>query len=115
MKKSVWLVALLAAGLALTYGCGGSDGDSGGNSSIVGTWSLDDEPAVSFTFASGGAFSVSGEGVGVLMTGTWSTSGNTITLNIDDDEAASGVGTYSVSGNHLSVSSDGETRTFTRA
>jgi len=109
MKKSVWLVAVLAAGLALSYGCGSSSDDSsgGGGNSIVGTWVSDVDSSVVFTFSSNGGFSVAGEA------GSWSTSGGNLTISGGGETITF---TYSISGNTLTLGVPGSgTTTFHRA
>ena len=122
MKKAALMAAVLAAGLVLSYGCGGSDknddnGDNGGggNSSIVGTW-IDTQWGYQITLTSGGRYTVSDSETGeVWDTGTWSTSGSRITTTSDDD-GETDTDTFSISGNTLTVVTDeGTTDTLTRA
>jgi len=107
MKKYMSAVAVAVVGLAMigAWGCGGGDDDpvtpptgggtsgggTGGNSGIVGTWTLQ-------SLSSGGQ-TISAADAGVSWTMTFTANG-TCTVTINGDSAS---GTYSANGGTLSV------------
>jgi len=133
MFGKFWMgdLGLVAAMTLFFTGCGGSDGDSnsGGGNSIVGTWRM-----VSVT-EEGVTFSAEDMGVTMVLTinangtwawsetwgdevdaeqGTWSTSGNQLTITTTG-ESESETMTFGVNGNTLTINgSEGGVSTFTR-
>lgn len=118
MKKSVWLVTLVAAGLALSYGCGGSsDGDGGGTSggnttSLVGGYDNNEYGFELLLDANGRYTVIDSDAVQTMDAGTWSTSGNRITAT--SDTGASETGTFTLSGNALTIVFPDRTEVWTR-
>jgi hypothetical protein len=106
-KKNLWLGILV---MALVFGMTivGCDNDpTDGDSSIIGTWV--GFGGLEYKFNNNGSYE-SSQG-GSVGTGTYSISGNNLTLNFEGESLT---GTYSVNGNTLTMTFSGETRTFTR-
>lgn len=115
MKRSAWLAGLLAAGLVLSYGCGGDDGASSG---IVGTWIGSDGDGFAYALIFSGdntytALNASGE---IDDAGTWSINGNML-VHKSNGETETFSDEFSVSGNTLTIVNEegGEPVIFTRA
>jgi len=114
MAKKVW-IGMLAMAMAMVFGmavvsCGGND--SVDSAALVGTWSMSffGEQRI-MELNANGSFTME-EG---YVTGTWSTSGNTLTMRYDNiDMTFSMSFALSNNGNTLTLRSGGGTETWTR-
>lgn len=101
MKKSyfVYVIFLLGAGLA---SCGGDDDTVSTNDDLVGTWSKQyNGISLVITFSDGGSLTVAlGD---EAFTGTYSTTGNEVTMNTSDCDSP-GKYNYSVNSNKMTLS-----------
>jgi uncharacterized protein (TIGR03066 family) len=112
MKRKFYVVllilAMMVSAFALT-GCGGDDED------LVGRWEyrFDNGDRLEWNLNSNGAITITTERSGQRenITGTWSSSGNRLTMRAEGDSETL---TYSISGNRLTISGDGETAVMTR-
>jgi hypothetical protein len=110
MKKSLLLVALLTGGLTLLSGCGGSNGES--DSPIVGQWKGNSVDATITLNSEGEYLYETSSGHQIISKGSWSTSGDTLTLVANTGETSSMQ--YSVSGDTLTLTNSSGPQTFTR-
>ena len=106
MRKSFRKIPLLLAvcGLAFSLvlaGCGGSGSPASDPPPhpIVGTWFLSGDPPVTYTFRANGTLTTQTNGFS--FDGTWSASGNQLTLTGD------GTFQFHISGNTLTIYFDG--------
>ncbi len=119
------LPALIVAMMVLPFlaACGDDDGPTDGNvSALVGTWSalsftadgedlIDAGYTISFSFNSGGGYSISvagdldqifcDSGTSCTITGTYSSTGSTITFDPGDVDSV--VASYSISGDTMTM------------
>jgi len=98
-RKSVLIIASTAIIVMsmLFVSCGAS---------LNGTW---EQNGMEITFK-GGKIDISYFG-DIMMSGTYKTSGNNLTITIDGE---SETGTFSISGNQLTLTVDGDAEVFTR-
>ncbi len=122
MKWMKWFV-VLAVGLAMglgAIGCGGDDDDGSGDP-LVGTWSatafngqpMPDTVSVTIIFRDDGTCQETTVLGGEVETAhaTWSAANGTLTIVSEDGTDSS---PYSVSGNTLTLTSDGDVITLAR-
>ncbi len=131
MRVSMYMI-LLIAGLLMVFGCSdsssGDDGESNGDTTVVGLWNItsysDEDGASEYTgwleYASNGTFDSSLKDedypYAFEVSGTWSTSGSSLTLVVQESNdpwlpAGTYVWSYSISNNTLtmSITLDGDT------
>lgn len=118
MKVVVVVLMVSVFSLAL-LGCGGSSSSpTEPSASIVGTWRNTDDSGETLTFNADGTFILT-EGDNTSASGTYTTQGSNIEFRItsssisDMPAGTTMTGTYSISGNTLTLNT-GETMTFTR-